>query len=301
MKKPGIFLKVAACLWVATAITGLWTNGTLAKYIANVNTVAAGRVARYNPLWTPRLGAIQADFPYMTLTTGDSGEVQGTGAVGGLASLSTGYVVHPGYGSGTTAVVANWTGWKRIYWYCVNNSEVSINASIAPQIDTHPNPGGTGTGRVGEYWGGNGSYNPARGNFTADTLRGAAGFNTAALDWNRTGRATPGGNTTSTVTTPRWLNPVGNNTVDNSNGGGSQTFFYISFRPHVTAPSRPSGDVYPSATAINCNSAPLRFGQTAGNASATATAASQVVVSNMRNTWWHTTRVNATGYNVQIN
>ena len=129
MKKTGVFVRIAALLWICTVATaGLWVSGTTAKYVASAKVQAEGEVALWKPVWIPRSDA-----------------TAGTTA-GGLGNSSAGVMFHPG----------NWTTTKSVNWRAYNNGEVTMQSRMTLMVTTGVQA--TGGTSVGTFY----PNNPAR-------------------------------------------------------------------------------------------------------------------------------------------
>jgi len=95
-----------------TAATMALSSSTMARYTAGAQVQAQGRVASWNPVWTPR-------------------DPDNLDNIGGLGALSTGIVFHPG----------NWTTARHVDWRVDNNGEVAMESYMVPMAVT-------GTGRA---------------------------------------------------------------------------------------------------------------------------------------------------------
>ena len=262
MRKTGVILKIAAGLWVLTAVTtALMGVPAIAKYTAGATANATGTVAKFDPVWIPW----------------ESASAVGNGGPG---TRDAGFVFYPG----------NWTAVKNVPWRLRNDGQVTLNALIVPRLvqgmtmkTGYSSLTGTGNAQnrasnthVGVYSPTNTSYtaalNPVWKNFTNTEFRRGVStgnnFSTGAVSW------TPTNNTYSTLAegqTVTWVSPRAAIA-----SGGSQTFMFT-IQGYGTAPNKNT-----------ITSGRLTYGV------GTST------LSDMYSTYWRSYRVNAAAYVEQV-
>ena len=158
MRKTGVILKIAAGLWVLTAVTtALMGLPAIAKYTAGATANATGTVAKFDPVWIP---------------VNDSNSAEG-----GYGSLDSGFVVAP-----NTSASA-WTTVRWVDWRNTNEGDVRIKSYLVPKLTTGLQEGDRSVGVYSPL------SNPARQDFTTTVFQSgvAAGHNTGTVSWSQTG------------------------------------------------------------------------------------------------------------------
>lgn len=108
-QQPAPVLAMAICAVVVLfSISTSLISPTLARYSAASTASASARVAKYDPVWTPRASTAAA------------------AAIGGAGNLHSGLVLAP----------RNWTTAQDIVWRLTNSSEVATSSYMVPKITT---------------------------------------------------------------------------------------------------------------------------------------------------------------------